>query len=719
MKKLILFIILSFTSVLIVNAAPCYHITGDGTKIGDEIACGTEHFYVVSNDGENIKMMSKYNLLVGTDYYRVDFDEPYQNYTDIYSNEKIKEQIKKGYVILNDFSEYNPETDKEEIIGILLSRSRNKINGTGIIFETPLTYKEVFENETFLEYLEKGYTYQLISKSSKYYGVYLYQEKDTEYKTILLDNYIKNLSNVLNSTPIKKELDNGYKYQRCSKDSNGYFACQLSKKKGYEYKTIVYNEEYPSDVIKAKDEVDELLKEGYTIANNIYGSSNYIGLSLVKEEGIEYKTIYFNNNYSETYTSQGIYLIPEVRNMLENGYILVDRAYKSKNGISYNSKYSYYRATFSKSSDYEYYNHIIESGTPRISELTEYINNNSTIQNKIKNGYFFRTYSYSEYSRNEPAVISMRRYIGEEKFEEIYQDETALGAHDGEAGKPSPEEIGVVKDEASFGEFRDNETYYEGFRDYEYLPEYDFYENTIPVYQYLQDYKKTLNSNGYKITNINTITVGEINEIVKNITGKEIPLEEWYEEGVGWSEDPVTGDELYILGSIKELLPEEYSWLWGTTYWTRTVEPSFSKIYFIDTLGDLCAVNYCWTTIGAGIRPVVTIAASDVVFKIYTKTDGNGTVKTDYVEAAEGTVVKFTIEPKEGYVLGVVKVTDANGNVVIFTDYTFTMPNANVLIEATFIPENPDTSDIAIIFCLITIVIAGYIIIYNYRKQLD
>ena len=64
------------------------------------------------------------------------------------------------------------------------------------------------------------------------------------------------------------------------------------------------------------------------------------------------------------------------------------------------------------------------------------------------------------------------------------------------------------------------------------------------------------------------------------ITGKEIPLEEWYEEGVGWSEDPVTGDELYILGSIKELLPEEYSWLWGTTYWTRTVEPSFSKIYF-------------------------------------------------------------------------------------------------------------------------------------------
>ena len=58
MKKMVLFLSLFFTSIIVANAELCVHITGDGTKIGDEIACGTEHFYVISNDGENIRMMA-------------------------------------------------------------------------------------------------------------------------------------------------------------------------------------------------------------------------------------------------------------------------------------------------------------------------------------------------------------------------------------------------------------------------------------------------------------------------------------------------------------------------------------------------------------------------------------------------------------------------------------------------------------------------------------
>ena len=41
--------------------------------------------------------------------------------------------------------------------------------------------------------------------------------------------------------------------------------------------------------------------------------------------------------------------------------------------------------------------------------------------------------------------------------------------------------------------------------------------------------------------------------------------------------------------------------------------------------------------------------------------------------------------------IGEIKVTDSDGNIINFNNYTFVMPNANVLIESKFIPENPNT----------------------------
>ena len=54
--------------VPIINNRPCTVISGTGRVVGDEIACGTEHFYVMSNDGNNITMLAKYNLKVGRIY---------------------------------------------------------------------------------------------------------------------------------------------------------------------------------------------------------------------------------------------------------------------------------------------------------------------------------------------------------------------------------------------------------------------------------------------------------------------------------------------------------------------------------------------------------------------------------------------------------------------------------------------------------------------------
>lgn len=99
---------------------------------------------------------------------------------------------------------------------------------------------------------------------------------------------------------------------------------------------------------------------------------------------------------------------------------------------------------------------------------------------------------------------------------------------------------------------------------------------------------------------------------------------------------------------------------------------------------------------------------------IETEIKGEGTV--DVVESSRpGDPVTFVVQPKEGYVLSVIKVTDENGNVLTFTDNTFTMPSANVKIEVVFI-KNPDTADIAIISIIVVLGIAGFIAYKNRKK---
>jgi len=118
---------------------------------------------------------------------------------------------------------------------------------------------------------------------------------------------------------------------------------------------------------------------------------------------------------------------------------------------------------------------------------------------------------------------------------------------------------------------------------------------------------------------------------------------------------------------------------------------------------------------GFRTKPVALIKFR-IDYEITTKTEGKGTVKVlSRSEAGNG--VTFEVIPKEGYVLSVVKVTDANGNVIEFTDYKFTMPSSDVLIEAVFVPENPYTADIAIV-ALLLVAIAGGILLLVGRKNL-
>ncbi len=108
-------------------------------------------------------------------------------------------------------------------------------------------------------------------------------------------------------------------------------------------------------------------------------------------------------------------------------------------------------------------------------------------------------------------------------------------------------------------------------------------------------------------------------------------------------------------------------------------------------------------------------------YVIATKTDGNGEIKVSTNIADSGTGVTFEIIPKEGYVLSEVKVTDSEGNVVTFTDYKFTMPSADVTIEAKFAIVSPKTGYLISTTVILTLSIAlGIIvlIIHSSKKKI-
>ncbi len=96
-------------------------------------------------------------------------------------------------------------------------------------------------------------------------------------------------------------------------------------------------------------------------------------------------------------------------------------------------------------------------------------------------------------------------------------------------------------------------------------------------------------------------------------------------------------------------------------------------------------------------------------------TKGKGTIEV-IKSSKPGEPVTFVVKPQPGYVLGEVRVTDAEGKTIVFKDYTFTMPNADVLVEAEFLPANPETKDMAITIILLIAIFAGMFGLVQLRK---
>lgn len=769
----------------------CTVVSGTGSDIGDEIKCGEEEFYVLENDGVNVKMMGKYNLLVGSNYEKFLLDEPYvaASYSEIedylLSLTSFRDKLASGYILEDTFYSYDSTNGTYTLTGALLSHNLEYKTGTVLCESGLVCAKEellnlaikqgYFQDDTQYYFINNSdntgvfalefsyyedeywfYTYHLfdepvasitealadsevrkkITNDSSFdfitledgsiFGIAIDYSDYNDYEYLFLDEPVSSYRELLKVPEIVEYLDSGYSINQSILDGDNYVAVRFTFD-SKNLRTIVFENDYTSiETMLKSDEMAVYLDQGYYYSSALSNDGVYIGAKLYKYDDRTYKTILFDE---ARYTEVELYQREDIKLYLDQGYFLTN-TYRSKTTY-YCSKNSFcdryaYGVALVKYIEYDYLTIVLDEYDTTVTE----VKNNQAVLDSIAEGYeYYSSVStmYYKYDVAEDGTVTsshpyyyviaiLRKATGNslpvikedddyvpyimEKLQPsiVRQDETAIGAHGDESGAPEPFEIGVVEPMYVWGE-PISYPYSGGYIDYSYY-------TYSGAYRYYHSYYSTLKNDGFNVLNVDSITVSEINEIVNEVTGSELPLEEWYYTSEEEGYDYVTENGFYILGSIKELMPDGYDWLWGTTYWTRTSNYSSvsehysivaedteenqipydigSYIYFIDTLGDLCLSYYCQGAVGAGLRPVVTMSLSSIEFNVTTSTDGNGVVNSSHVSATSGDIITFNVTPNEGYILESITVTDELGNSVVYTDYKFTMPAADVNIDAKF-----------------------------------
>ena len=264
---------------------------------------------------------------------------------------------------------------------------------------------------------------------------------------------------------------------------------------------------------------------------------------------------------------------------------------------------------------------------------------------------------------------------------------------------------------------------------------YDYDMTYGGPYSILQIYKNELEISNYTITEINMLSVSELDRIINKISQKSLPLKEWGDnleivQGQYENNGIIYGTEIHF-GDLKPYIPNDYKWLYSTTYWNSTAyklpsNPSIAvpKNYYVFTAeqGKLCGAGFALcapeTAIGCGVRPVITIP-NELQYLIKTKTDGNGSIEV-IDSSLGGEEIKFKITTNTGYKLDKLIITTDSGEKVEFDDgeiiknadgtisidkNKFTMPFDNVTIEAKWVLDiiNPKTGSACMVIILVIV----------------
>ena len=322
----------------------------------------------------------------------------------------------------------------------------------------------------------------------------------------------------------------------------------------------------------------------------------------------------------------------------------------------------------------------------------------------------------------------------------VHQSELAIGAHGTELGRPDPLQIGVFGYATPTNIIDEYEEYFGDFDDQ--------FKSKLSM----ELYEEYLNDRNIFVDNMDAITVKELRDIIFKISGRQIPLKEWFR-----NQQRVTSGvnqihlDMFVLGDLKEYVPAGYEWLYSTTYWTRTAASDFgyewfshnrndsltSHVFFVDTLGYLCSKYACDTAIGAGSRPVVTIDDSLLRYGIYTKVSGSGTIEV-VSSAIPGELINFTIKANKDLELRKLAIITPSGERIEFTENditynedgtitirsnSFIMPKESVTIEAEWsdyvkgVEDNPKTGYINYILVINVLLVIALGIFITINKE--
>ena len=269
-------------------------------------------------------------------------------------------------------------------------------------------------------------------------------------------------------------------------------------------------------------------------------------------------------------------------------------------------------------------------------------------------------------------------------------------------------------------------------------------------YTILQIYKNELESSSFTIKEIDMLSISELDKIINTISQKSLPLKEWGDnleivQGQYENNGILYGTEIHF-GDLKPYIPNNYKWLYSTTYWNSTAyklpdnsSVAVPKNYFVFTAeqGKLCGAGFALcapeTALGCGIRPVITIP-NELQYLIKTETEGNGTI--DVIDnSLGGETIQFKLSVNKDYKLKSIIIRTDSGEKVEFSEgeitknddgtlsidkNKFTMPFENVTIQAKFelenILKNPETGD-KVLFIILILVASIGIGTFIYKKK--
>ena len=195
-----------------------------------------------------------------------------------------------------------------------------------------------------------------------------------------------------------------------------------------------------------------------------------------------------------------------------------------------------------------------------------------------------------------------------------------------------------------------------------------------------------MKNNGYEVSNINILTLNDLNNIaVKDTTS--LPYEEWYNNAISGNNNPSYNH--YEFGLLRDYLSDEHKWLYSSTYWLRTgyggdvylgsgVIPFPNDLVFIDSVGGVCGAGVntsspscdflAQTEIGCGVRPVISISSSDIEYLIKKKSDCNSEIEIPE-SSLGGQEVPFRVTLKKRMPF---EIKTDSGEIIQFTEENMT-----------------------------------------------